>query len=41
MVDSKVIGVRKISMVDGDSNTNKEPDRHANTTHFGLLYVLL
>ena len=26
MVDSKVIGMRKTSMVDGNSNTNKEPD---------------
>ena len=26
MVDSKVIGMRKISMVDGNSNINKEPD---------------
>ena len=26
MVDSKVIDMRKTSMVDGNSNTNKEPD---------------
>ena len=26
IVDSKVIGMRKTSMVDGNSNTNKEPD---------------
>jgi hypothetical protein len=26
MVDSKVIGMRKTSMMDGNSNTNKEPD---------------
>ena len=26
MVDSKVIGMRKTSMVDRNSNTNKEPD---------------
>ena len=26
MVDSKVIGMRKTSMVDENSNTNKEPD---------------
>ena len=40
MMDSKVIGMRKTSMVDGNSNTNKEP-AHVNTAHFGLLYVLL